>query len=209
MKKVIALDDHPVVLAGLQNLLETAPDVEFCGGFQSVTDALHWLDSNPTDVLLLDIHLGADDGIQVCKTLNSRFPQLRIIALSNLEQTAIVRQMLKNGAQGYLLKNAQPNELLAAIHGPGTYLQPALQEFLAREALGITPAARDFIPVLTRREREVLQCIAQGLTTKEIARELFISVDTVETHRGHLFQKMGVKNATSLLKIALEKGLIT
>lgn len=209
MKKVIALDDHPVVLAGLQNLLETAPDVEFCGGFHSVSDAHRWLDSNPTDVLLLDIHLGADDGIQVCKTLSSRFPQLRIIALSNLEQTAIVRQMLKNGAQGYLLKNAQPNELLAAIHGPGTYLQPALQELLAREALGITPAARDFVPVLTRREREVLQCIAQGLTTKEIARELFISVDTVETHRGHLFQKMGVKNATSLLKIALEKGLIT
>lgn len=209
MKKVIALDDHPVVLAGLQNLLETAPDVEFCGGFQLVTDALHWLESNPADVLLLDIHLGSEDGIQVCKTLSSRFPQLRIIALSNLEQTAIVRQMLKNGAQGYLLKNAQLHELLAAIHAPGNYLQPALQELLAREALGITPAGRDFVPVLTRREREVLQCIAQGLTTKEIARELFISVDTVETHRGHLFQKMGVKNATSLIKMALGKGLIT
>lgn len=208
MKKVIALDDHPVVLAGLQSMLSSHTEISFCGGFTRLPDALEWLGLHTADVLLLDIHLGEYDGKQVCKDLRLRFPALRILALSNLDQTAIVRQMMKNGADGYLLKNAHPHEIFQAILITESYIQPTLREILLRETIGISGRRQEFIPVLTRREREVLELIASEHTTKEIAQKLFISSDTVETHRGHLFQKLGVKNAAGLIKTALEKGLI-
>lgn len=208
MKKVIALDDHPVVLAGLQTMLSTHYEVSFCGGFTRLPDVLDWLEHHTADVLLLDIHLGDQDGIQICKELRIRFPALRILALSNLDQTVIVRQMMKNGADGYLLKNAHPDELFQAIFSTAPYIQPGLREILLRESIGMPARRQEFIPVLTRREREVLDLIAREHTTKEIAQKLFISSDTVETHRGHLFQKLGVKNAAGLIKTAIEKGLI-
>jgi DNA-binding NarL/FixJ family response regulator len=206
------LDDHPMVLDGLQSMLAAAEDLNISGVFSSVM-ALHtaWAAGNIPDVLLLDIHLKDGDGLELCKALTKNHPSVKIIALTSIDQTPIIRQMLKNGAAGYVLKSADQADILMAIRtvaNGGEYLHAEVQQQLLNEALLRPNPSKTYLPTLTRREKEVLTLIIEEKTTQEIANILFISTNTVETHRMNLIQKMGVKNVAGLVRVAIERGLV-
>jgi len=209
--KVAITDDHLMVLQGIESLLEDNEQVELVGKFPSAQETLDNIQSNLPHVLLLDINLPDINGIDLCKQLLKLYPELKIIALSNFEETSFVKRILGNGAMGYLLKNTDKQELLNAIEAVQNgeqYLHKDIQKKLLNHSLGkkVTDALR---PKLTRREKEVLNCIADELTTSEIATKLFISPKTVETHRMNLISKLGVKNSVGLIKVAIEKDLLS
>jgi DNA-binding NarL/FixJ family response regulator len=209
--RIALADDHLVVLNGLQAMLAQAPEMVVSGAYTSGADLLAAFESGTTaDVLLLDLNLGEEDGVALCGTVKGRFPGTRVLALTSFEQTSMVRAVLQQGASGYLLKNVTYQELLEAIEavaGGQEYLHAPVREALMAEALQ-RPVVQGFIPKLTRREKDVLRLIVAERTTQEIADELFVTVNTVETHRANLIQKLGVRNVAGLVKVTLERGLL-
>jgi len=211
MIKVTATDDHPMVLRGIETMLKNSSDIEVIATYNSCNETYLGIKASKPDILLLDINLPDCNGIEFCKTINKAYPEIFIIALTNFNETAFVKNIIRNGAKGYLLKNTDKNELETAIkkvYRGEQYLQKSIQKKLLDESFGIT-ARKTFIPKLTRREKEVLKLIVDELTTQEIAEKLFISIKTVETHRSHLIQKLDVRNTAGLVRIAIEKGLTT
>lgn len=210
MIKVVATDDHVMVLRGIETMLKNSGDITVIATYTNCDETLKGIQIEKPDVLLLDINLTDGNGIEFCKTLYKKYPDIHIIALTNFNETAFVKNIIRNGAKGYLLKNTDKNELESAIkkvYRGEQYLQKSIQKKLLDESFGIT-SRNTFIPKLTRREKEVLKLIVDELTTQEIADKLFISVKTVETHRSHLIQKLDVRNSAGLVRIAIEKGLI-
>jgi DNA-binding NarL/FixJ family response regulator len=208
MIKTIALDDHRLVLEGLKNYFATHKQIEFVDAFDNSDEATLFLQNNKVDVLLLDLHLGKEDGIEICKKYHKMFPNLKIVVLTSVEQAQVIKTVMKNGANAYLLKNADVgiiSEAIMTVVAGKEYLQTDLLKYLINNKASIASSA--FLPTLSSREKEVLSLIINELTTKEIADKLFIAVDTVETHRSNLIQKLGVKNVAGLVKVAIEKGL--
>lgn len=211
--RIAILDDHPLILQGIRQLLELCqvPNV-WAGGFTSFDALQTLLNNEPPDLLLLDLNLGqAQDGAIICKQLRQQYPKLIIVILSSLDQATVVKHLLKQGANGFLVKNMGWEELdacLSSVVKGETYIQPSLQKNILDEALGKKSSQFDFIPQLTKREKEILQLIADEKTTSEIAELLFISAYTVETHRNNLLTKLGARNVAGLIKIAIEKGII-
>lgn len=210
MIEIAITDDHIIVIEGIHNMLKLNKEIVIVQSFINITDTLNHLDSS-IQVLLLDINLPDGSGINACKELLQKFPDLHIIALTNFEDVAFIKQMIKNGAMGYLLKNTGKAELEMAIKRVmkgERYLPQNIQELLLNESLGKTNASSFFIPKLTSREKEILALIIKEYTTEEIATKIFISVKTVESHRSNLIQKLGVKNTAGLVRVAFEKGLV-
>jgi len=201
------VDDHPIVVQGLQMILTNNSDINVTGCFTSGSDFIEFLKNNEVDIVLLDIMLPDSNGMDLCKEIKSVSPNTCVLALSNHSERSIVMQMLQNGASGYLLKNVSVQELTnciyEALNGEVAFSK-AVKEILAR------PSANDLkgIPQLTKREKEVLQLIAEGKTTALMAKHLFVSPLTIETHRRNLLQKFEVKNVASLIKIAADHGLL-
>lgn len=211
MIRVAATDDHIMVLQGIETMLKTSSEITVVATYRNCKETLEGINKDLPDVLLLDINLPDGSGIEFCKTLHKEHPDIHIIALTNFNETAFVKNIIRNGAKGYLLKNTDKFELESAIKKVNRgeqYLQKSIQKKLLDESLGIT-SPKAFIPKLTRREQEVLKLIVDELTTQEIAEKLFISTKTVETHRSHLIQKLDVRNIAGLVRIAIEKGLTT
>jgi DNA-binding NarL/FixJ family response regulator len=211
MIRVAATDDHVMVLQGIETMLMTSSEITVISTYRNCKETLEGINRDLPDVLLLDINLPDCNGIEFCKILHKEYPDIHIIALTNFDETAFVKNIIRNGAKGYLLKNTDKQELETAIkkvYRGEQYLQKSIQKKLLDESFGIT-SRQSFIPKLTRREQEVLKLIVDGLTTQEIAKKLFISVKTVETHRSHLIQKLDVRNTAGLVRIAIEKGLVT
>lgn len=210
MIEIAITDDHTIVIEGIRTMLKSNKEIVILQSFTSITDTFNGLD-NSIKILLLDINLPDGNGITACKDLLQKFPNLRIIALTNFEDVSFIKQIIKNGAMGYLLKNTGKNELVTAIKTVlegERYLPQNIQEMLLNESLGKTSASSFFIPKLTSREKEILDLIIKEYTTEEIAGKIFISVKTVESHRSNLIQKLGVKNSAGLVRVAFEKGLI-
>lgn len=210
MIRIAITDDHPIVIEGIRIMLKSDKEIVVSQSFSNITDMFIELDEN-IQVLLLDINLPDGSGITACKDLLQKFPNLLIIALTNFEDATFIKQIMKNGAMGYLLKNTGKSELIEAIktvlHGE-RYLQKNIREILLNESLGKTATSSFFIPKLTGREKEILALIIKEFTTEEIAEMIFISVKTVESHRSNLMQKLGVKNSAGLVRVAFEKGLV-
>lgn len=210
MKTKIAItDDHEMVLQGILSMLENTPEVSVVGTYKNASETAEGMAKNQPDVLLLDINLPDTNGIDLSKQLLKKYPDLKIIALTNFEDISFVKRMLKNGVHGYLLKNTDRLELLKAITtvlSGEVFLQPDLHKKL----LSQTKTAHDngLKPNLTRREHDVLVAIAEELTTQEISEKLFISHKTVETHRMNIMSKLGAKNSVGIVKIAIEKELL-
>jgi DNA-binding NarL/FixJ family response regulator len=209
MINVVILDDHLMVLEGLQTMLDNQQNIVVTNTFNRGLDLLKFLETETPNIILLDINLPDSNGIDLCKTITNLYPQINIIGLSNFNDTSFIKNMIRNGAKGYLLKNTTKEELIKAIktanHGK-TYLPTKLKDKLLNESFGVQSST--FIPKLTRRENEILNCIAEEFTNSEIADKLFISTKTVESHRKNLLQKFGVRNTAGLIKEAFTKGLL-
>ena len=210
MIRVAVLDDHNMVLRGIETMLEDSDDIKIIDSYSRGLQLLENISSNVPNVLLLDINLPDSNGIDLCKELTKKHPEVAIIALSNYSETGFIKNMLRNGAKGYLLKNTDKQELITAIttvYKGSNYLPRGIQDILLNDSIG-NPSQTTFIPKLTRREKEVLDLIAKEHINQEIADILFISTKTVESHRNNLIQKMGVRNTAGLIRVAIEKGLL-
>lgn len=211
MIKVFIADDHQVLLDGLQTLLDTVEDLQVVGTAHNGREVLNFVEQNAVDVILLDINMPVLNGIETCKRVNKDYPDIKILALSMYEKASFIQQMLKNGAMGYILKNTGQDELVEAIrtvYGGEQYLSKVVSDTLMQSLIGKASTTRQYIPEMTRREKEVLALIAKELTTQEISETLHISLNTVETHRKNLLSKFGVRNSVGLIKVALERGLL-
>lgn len=209
--RVAILDDHPMVIQGLRAMLDSSEGIEVGQTFLTGKEFKEGFEPGLCNVLLLDINLPDANGIELSNELLKKFPDLNIIALSNYNETGYIKNMMRNGAKGYLLKNTRKDELVIAINkvvNGHTYLPSSLKELLLNDSLGLSNSNR-FIPKLSRRESEILELISNELTTQEIADKLFLSVKTVESHRKNLFQKLHVRNTAGLIKVAITKGLLS
>ncbi|ANH81983.1 hypothetical protein A8C56_14290 [Niabella ginsenosidivorans] len=203
---VIIVEDHSIIVEGLSSILNNAAGLELTGTFLNAEDALEFLQTNRADVVLLDISLPEMSGIELCQLLKKQDRNIKIIALTNHTEKSVIQEMLQNGADGYLLKNTSKQDLVTAIAqvmNNQFTMQSELQQILFSQA----PKDKE-IPRLTTREKEILQLVSQGITTSAIAAQLFISPQTVETHRRNLMQKFEVNNSAALIKKATEKGLL-
>lgn len=211
MIRVGIVDDHPLFVNGIREALEAIPDAQLLSSWGDAASLRAHFKIETPDVLLLDLNLPDADGMELCREVLNEHPNLMIIALTTLQQHALVKALLRNGARGYLLKTVTVSELGEAIRSVAAgkiYLQNELRETLISKSLGQESSSGTYTPKLTRRELEVLKLIIDEHTSQEIADRLFVSVKTVETHRMNLMQKLGVRNTAGLVKMALSKGLI-
>ena len=203
-------DDHLLVINGIRAMLAGYDHIHLVFAENTGSALLERLKDTPIDVLLLDIQLPDYSGIDLCKLVKKQDKNIQVIALTNFGETHYVKQMVRNGASGYLLKNTDQNTLIEAIetvYRGEQFLDPQIKNALLEETL--TGKKSGFMEViLTKRETEILALIAQELSNQEIADQLFISLRTVETHRLNLTQKLGAKNTASLVKEAYKRGLI-
>lgn len=208
--KIAVIDDHILIADAIASLLANHTSYSFCGGFSNSYDFEEYAKINTIpDVLFLDINLPKEDGIDLCKKFSSRYPKMHIIMITGLTQPAIVKSAMRTGASGFMLKNITQEEILSGLETVlkgEKYVHKEIQQLIVNDAL-YQHRANDYLPKLTRREKEVLQLIIKEMTTQEIATSLFISINTVETHRASLLQKTGSKNIAGLVKVAIEKGL--
>lgn len=205
--KVFIVDDHPIVLEGLRNLLSQREEIAVTGAYATAGEALQALTQDLPDVILLDINLPDMNGTQLCREIKEQHPSVRIIALSVHNERPVILNMLQQGANGYVLKNAIGKDIVDALWDVmmgKMYLCNGTREVLG----SIDHAPIREIPRLTRREKEILTLIGQGKTTQQIAGDLFISPHTVESHRKNLMEKFGVPNTAMVLKLATEHGLM-
>lgn len=209
MIQIAITDDHVIVAEGIKTMLKSSKEIVIIQSFENLATTFENL-SDAVQVLLLDINLPDGNGIQACRELIQQHPNLKIIALTNFEDSVFIKQILKNGAMGYLLKNTSKNELTQAIidvNDGKRYLPKNISDILLNDSIGIENS-NSFIPKLTMREKEILTLIVEEYNTEEIAIKLFISKKTVETHRSNLIQKLGVKNVAGLVRVAIEKDLL-
>ncbi len=197
---VIIIDDHPIVLQGFSHILQSEDHIELLDSFTSAREGIAYLEKHPVDVVLLDINMPDMNGIEACEKISKSHPQSRVIAISNNNENSIIQRMLQSGASGYILKNASADELIQCIRD-AVEGRTALSE----DVKGILQSAKvTSLPKITRRETEILQLLAQGLTSPEIAGKMFVSPLTIETHRRNLIQKFEVSNSAALIHKAME-----
>ena len=206
MTRVYIVDDHAVVIEGIYSLLQNEKDIEMAGYATNAANCVHYFINHTADVILMDISLPDMNGVDLCKMIKKKYPGIMVVALSTFNQGTYIRKMIESGASGYLLKNASRQEIIEAIHEVTkgkTYFS-----FDAGQALKSATVQQNAFPPLTRREKEILTHIAEGLTNSQIAEKLFISTDTVDTHRKNLHAKLNVKNTAMLIRFAVENHLL-
>ncbi len=206
MIRVYIVDDHYIVIEGLKTLLQNEKDIEVVGHAMSAEACLQYFILNTADIILMDINLPGMNGIQLCKEIKTLYPDVTILALSTFNQDSYIRQMMDNGASGYILKNTDKEELLEAIHA--IYRGRIYLSFEVNKLINSQANAKSHLPVLTRREKEVLALVADGLTTLEIAQKLYISETTVNSHRRSLLDKSKAKNTAALIRYAIDNKMV-
>ena len=202
--KLFITDDHYMVVEGIRSLLLQEKKIEWMGHAMNAESCLAFLHQQQPDVLLLDINLPDKSGIDLCKEIKGKYPAIYILGLSSFNQQSYIQKMMNNGASGYVLKNATREEIVEAIE-----TVVAGDVFFSLEVATTMEENKDSkIPVITRREKEVLHLIAEGLTNNQIAEKLFISTTTVDTHRNSLLSKFEVKNTANLIRLAAQYDFI-
>lgn len=201
--RIFIVDDHAIVIEGIRALLQPQKNLTWVGHALDATSCLDFLENNVVDVILMDINLPDKSGLDLCREVKQRYPNVHVIGLSTFNQQSYIRNMIDNGASGYVLKNATGEELLEAIQ---TVLQGKI--YYSSEAEEVLKNHDQVAVVITRREKEVLLLIMEGLTNAEIAEKLFISVTTVDTHRKNLLAKFNVRNIAALITTAMRLQLI-
>ncbi len=210
MINILIIDDHPLVAGGIETMLKDAAGIQIQWIAKNGAEAIAILGKAEPEIILLDISLPDTDGLQLCEKIRVTNKYSKIIGLTSANDASIITQLLHLGANGYLLKNMERSELLEAIDkvmDGKVYLSKAANEKVLEQFSSISSAINS-IPSLTRREKELLQLLSDGLNGPQIAAKLFLSHYTVETHRKNLMQKLNVSSTQLLLKIAREKKLI-
>lgn len=200
---VLIVDDHYLIIEGVRSSLQHEKSIEWLGHATSTESCLAFLQHHQPDVILLDINLGKESGIDLCKTIKEKYPGIYILGLSTFNQQSFIKKIIENGASGYVLKNATKNELLTAI-----FTVSMGRSYMSSDAFQVLRERETSTVILTRREKEVLGLIADGLTNNEIALKLFVSVTTVDSHRKNLLSKFQARNIASLVRIAAQLDLL-
>jgi two-component system response regulator NreC len=207
--RVVIVDDHAVVRSGLRLLLEAEDDIQVEDEGGTAEEAVRLARLYKPDVVLLDVTMPGQSGLEVAEEIRTAAPKASILVLSMHDDPSYVREAFANGASGYLLKEAADADLVAAVRevaAGSRYVHPVLGARLAQaEAEAAALAAAD---PLSEREREVLRLLALGHTNQEIAKMLYISVRTAETHRAHIMQKLRLTTRAELVRYALQHGLL-
>ena len=212
--KVLLVEDHIVVRQGIKALLSDEPDLEIVGEADNGREALPLVEALQPNVVLMDISMPGLNGIEATRQVRQRFPQVKVVVLSMHANEEYVFQVLRAGASGYVLKQSDSSEVLTAIRAAlagGSFLSPPISRAVIDDYVhrAEVRGQGDDLDLLTSREREVLQLLAEGFSNKKIAEQLNISIKTVETHRSNMMNKLDVKNKTDLIKYALRKGWAT
>lgn len=200
---IFIVDDHYMVIEGIRSLLQNENDIEWMGHATNAASCLSFLKLQEPDIILMDINLPDMSGIDLCKKVKQLHPSVFVLGLSTFNQQTVIQDMMENGASGYVLKNATKEELLEAI----SVVMKGKKYFSFETAIALRES-KQRQPLITRREKEVLQLISEGLTNGEISEKLFISVPTVNTHRKSLLEKFEVKNTAALIGKAIKSGVL-
>jgi len=203
--RILIVDDHPVVRAGLAGLLSTQEGFEVVGEAASGLEALELAEALRPNVVLMDLRMPGMDGTAATRSIRRRFPEVQVLVLTTYDTDAEIVRAIEAGAIGYLLKDVPREELYKAIYA-SAHGESVLSPPVAARLLGRMRAPSD--ESLSTRELEVLSLVAKGLSNKEIARELRISEATVKTHLLHTFGKLGVDDRTAAVTAALERGIL-
>ena len=204
---ILIVEDHPIVSESLTRIITDSDLNVTCLHAINAAKGLAYLNGNSFDLVLLDINLPDMNGIEFCKIAKSRFPTLKILAITTIAQRHVVEKILEQGADGFILKTSDIDDIIGGIrqvlNGNQIYLGKGVKDLLK----GISTGNKGH-PMITKRESEILKLIADGLTNQEIADQLFISIFTVDSHRKNLLLKFNAKNTATLIKTVVSKGII-
>ena len=210
---VILADDHKIIRDGLRTLIESQPGMQVIAEAENGRETIKLAKDLQPNVVIMDISMPDLNGIDATREIVNCNPNIKVIALSMHSDRRFVSGMLSSGASGYLLKDCAFEELAKAIRTVvtnHTYLSPMISDIVVKSYINKSPETMaENAPSLTAREREMLQLMAEGMTAKEIASHLFVSVKTVETHRRNIAQKLNINRAAELIKYAIREGLVT
>lgn len=210
MIRILIIDDHPLVSDGVTTMVKDVDYFEVIGSCKSGKEALEFLLGNEPDVILLDISLPDIYGLDLCSQIRKTNKTVKIIGLTSTNEAGIITQFLAKGGNGYLLKNMERDELITAIDdvlNDKIFLSKAANQKILEQYHTINDALKS-TPVLTRREKEILQLLYDGLTGPQIAEKLFLSPLTIETHRKNLMQKLNVNSTQLMLRYAKDNKMI-
>ncbi len=209
--KIMVVDDQGLILHSLATLLNSVEDFEVIGTAKNGVILLQLLEEKKPDVIIVDINMPKMSGIEVTKIIDGKMPWIKIIALSMYSHPQYIKEMLRNGAKGFLSKNCLAEELFAAIRlvfEGKTYLDKSCSEIITHNFSQTQPDVNTNLQLLTAREIEIIRVLADGMVTKEIATKLFISDKTVVRHKNNILKKLNLRNTAQLIKVAVEHGIL-
>jgi DNA-binding NarL/FixJ family response regulator len=210
--KVLLADDHALVRAGLRALLERLHGIEIVGEANDGREAIRMVKEKNPHVVLMDISMPGLNGLEAIERIRIDYPEVNIIILSASANEEFVTQALRSGASGYMLKGASPSELevaVKAVMNGETYLSPVVSKQVIRDYLGRVTHRSDLFELLTHRQREILQLIGEGNSTKDIARILNLSAKTVERHRTELMNRLDIHDVAGLTRYAIKNNVVS
>ncbi len=207
MIRVFIVDDHPVVIEGIHSLLQNEKEMMWMGHAMNAQSCLGYFVNNSADVVMMDINLPGMNGIELCAVIKEKYPGVMVLGLSTFNQGLYIKKMMENGASGYILKNASKEELIqaiSAVHKGSIYFSGEVSQAFDE----YQKSSKKELPVLSPREKEILELIAEGYTNPQIAEKIFLSPFTVDSHRKNLLAKFNMNNTASLIKMAVKNNLI-
>lgn len=209
--RVLIADDHTIVRSGVRLLLEAEPDIKVIGEALDGREVVAMAETLQPDIILMDIAMPGVDGLEATRQIKDRWPEIEILVLTMHRSDEYFFEMLRQGASGYVLKGADPGELIKAVRVVArgeVFLYPTMAQKLLKDYLGRVGGADQTGPQLSPREEQILRLLTEGYSNKEIAEKLVISPSTVYTHQGNLMIKLGLNNRRELIQYGRRKGLL-
>lgn len=208
---ILLVDDHQMVLDGLKLIMNSQDDFHVLGTCNNGKEACEFVESQEVDVILMDLNMPVMNGIEASKKIKQAKPNVKILILSMLSDVKLIKNLVKEGVNGYLLKNSGQDEIVNAIrniHSGNNHFDQRIMEIMLGQAEKKQVKSEGMMPSLSRREKEILQLVIEEHTTAEIAKKLFISAGTVESHRRNMISKLGVRNTAGLVSAAYKYDLL-